>query len=157
LIPEEEVSALRRVETSSSFCYDDEEERAGAEAASRMVRERICWAETVWANTEKRKALQWVGYLDGREAGYVVVDLGDRAIRAYAKSEVEYRLIGRFGDAPTAQRAVMFEVVELPVALCKAFGALIRFRTWAREYILEETVRQFNARHHSRTRASITG
>lgn len=156
MIPEKEVSALRRVETS--FCYDDEVERGRAEEASYAVSDCICWAETVWASTEKRKALQWDGYFVGREVGYVVIDLDDRAYRAYARGVAEYRLVGRFRDSTEAKQAVMFEVVELPLALCEAFEALIRFQAWAREHLaFHEKVRQFNALHHSRARASITG
>ena len=152
MIPDHEVSALRQAETS--FCYDDEAERAAALALSLSKTDCICWAETVWAGTEKRKAIQWDGFLVGQEVGYAVVDLEDCAIRAYAKGESGYRLVGRFRDAGAAKQSVMFEVVELPTALCEAFEAIRRF---GRAFAFRASVQQFNAFHSSRERArSIT-
>lgn len=141
-----------------SFCYEDEEERTRAKTASLAESDCICWAETVWASTEKRRALQWDGYVGGWEVGFVSVDLDHGGFCAYTSGIVPYRTVGQFRGLTNAKQAVMCEVVEIPLALCEAFEALNRFRVWAREHIaFHEKVRQFNALHHARTRASITG
>ena len=80
----------------------------------------------MWSGPRKTRALQWDGYLVGVEVGYVALDVEDRAFRAYAKLGDKFRLVGWFRDSKEAKRQVMFEVVELPLALCEAFRALSR-------------------------------